>query len=791
MFVPYKLKTGVRAVTLALTLAAASLSAHAVLQRVAPANNAPSIGGFPSWYQDNSGLALEFCDPKNASEVEGGWCLLLPGDIPNVPEVFPANFFDEHFYWAAGTGLAHGSQLRGVATLAMESAFATGTAAPGAQITFARIRLVYTPVPVTGTYRFIHPFGEDLIFAEAGGRIFYTDDVGVGCAPGSFDCALNSRLGPFLLPSATPGGPEDPPLTATNPAPDTNPAHFGGTFAATPYPGTGNAYIADPARSGPVTGSPLPNFIDSSGASRNHNIIRLEGPVGSNLGGPGIDFVESTDFSLMGRVYTGTIPSKVDVERASYTRSATGQQVDVIANAFPTAVGRLPAQPVPAPLPPQLTFFDAPCAGTLDAAGNLVPPFGQPTGATETQMFANGSHYWGQIRPAILPTAVCVKDGSARDVNGNVVPNFALRQLSDEVSVSQAAYDPATGALTVAASSSDTLVPPTLSLAYGTFRGDLTGGQITLPVVVVPPASVQVQSSAKGFRNQKVSVGATGVAPPPAVRPVAVNDSASFLEDAGPQQLAVLANDTDAIGGTVTITAAPVLGTTIVNADGTVTYTPRLHANGTDVFSYMVTAGTQISNTGTVSLSIAPVNDPPVAVNESAVAVVNVPISIAVLANDTDPDGATEILAAVNLTQPAAGATATLAGGVVSFNATTAGIYSFTYQAQDQTLTTSNPATVTVQVVNAETLSIGRAEYGASDGRLRVEGSIAPASGQTITLDFVNATGTALGAIGSTIAAAGGNWSYQASGVVRPTGASAVRATSSNGTVRTLNLAIK
>jgi hypothetical protein len=204
----------------------------------------------------------------------------------------------------------------------------------------------------------------------------------------------------------------------------------------------------------------------------------------------------------------------------------------------------------------------------------------------------------------------------------------------------------------------------------------------------------------------------------------------------------------------------------------------------------MVTAGTQISNTGTVSLSIAPVNDAPVAVNESTVAVVNVPIAINVLANDTDPDGATEILAAVNLTQPAAGATATLAGGVVSFNATVAGTYSFTYQAQDQTLAVSTPATVTVQAVGAETLTIGRAEYVASGGKLRVEGSIAPASGQTITLDFVNATGTALGAIGSTVVD-GGDWSYQASGLVRPTGASAVRATSSNGTVRTVNLSIK
>ncbi|MFL5277647.1 MAG: hypothetical protein ACJ79T_14310, partial [Myxococcales bacterium] len=50
--------------------------AHAALQRVGPVSNAPSIGGFPTWYQDKTGLALEFCDMLNQSELTGGWCLL-------------------------------------------------------------------------------------------------------------------------------------------------------------------------------------------------------------------------------------------------------------------------------------------------------------------------------------------------------------------------------------------------------------------------------------------------------------------------------------------------------------------------------------------------------------------------------------------------------------------------------------------------------------------------------------------------------------------------------------------
>src|SRR4029077_15194325 len=110
-----------------------------------------------------------------------------------------------------------------------------------------------TPVPATGTYRFIHPYGEEVIDGVAGDRIFFSDDIGV--ARGDFSGALSSRMGPWLLPSATPGGAGMPALTAANPTPDTDPVHFGGVFTPTAYPGTGAAYIADPARIGPVTGS--------------------------------------------------------------------------------------------------------------------------------------------------------------------------------------------------------------------------------------------------------------------------------------------------------------------------------------------------------------------------------------------------------------------------------------------------------------------------------------------------------------------------------------------------------
>ncbi|MFL5290455.1 MAG: hypothetical protein ACJ79U_02965, partial [Myxococcales bacterium] len=329
---------------------------HAALERVGPINPDPKVGSFPAWYQDKTGLAIEFCAPSTQAEVDGGYCNVLTGDV-FPPEVFPTNFFDEHFYFAAGADLTPASGGKALLVLAVESAFNAGVA-PGEQITFSRIRIKMTNIPVTGTYRVIHPYGEDSFDMEAGSArgIFSTDDVGIG-AIGDFSGALASRLGPFLLASDTPGGAELAPV-------------------AGPVPG--KLYIADPARIGPVTGSALPEFTDSTGKLRNHNIFRIEGPAGSALGGVNadgstIDFIETTDFSLIGRVFTETMPGRVTVDRASYTSNASGNKLDVFATGFETQQGRLPAQPRPAAVTPQLSFFQGAC-GPADIAGNFTAP---------------------------------------------------------------------------------------------------------------------------------------------------------------------------------------------------------------------------------------------------------------------------------------------------------------------------------------------------------------------------------------------------------------------------------
>jgi len=783
MFAPSKIKSGARAIALALALAGSSFSAHAVLERVGPVSTDPSVGGFPSWYQDTTGISMQFCNPRNDSELAGGWCLLLPGNVNAIPEVFPSNFFIEHFYYAATALMDHPTAggAKSLLVLAQEASFANGfDVVPGEQIVFSRIRVRLTPAPVTGTYRFIHPYGEEVVQGVAGTRISFTDDVGLTCL-GTFDCSLSSRLGPFLLPSATPGGAEMPALTAANPVPDSDPAHFPGGFAPTPYPGTGDAYIADPARIGPVTGSSLPDFVDSTGKLRNHNIFRIEGPPGSALGvdpatGQVVDWAETTAFALAGRLYAGAMTGNSSVSRASYTSNANGLKLDVLATGSPATGARMPTQPAPESITPALTFFDAPCAGTVDALGTVQPPFSAPVGATETQMFNTGEFYWGQTRPATVPSAVCVKHGNARDAFGNIVPVFLPKNVTDEVTVTQALYDPSTKSLSVAAVSSDETAPPTLTLAYPGYSGDLSGGQIVVSNMVTPPAKVRVLSSASGSTDYQVKTVIQAAPAPDA--PVATADAYSFAEDSGAHVLAVLANDLNATGGTVALSSPPSLGTAVVNADGTVTYTPNANANGVDSFTYTVTVGTLVSGSATVSLDITPVNDAPVAVDDTANAVANTPIQINVLANDTDPDGAADLFAATLSGGAPAGTTITGgAGGIFTFNASAGGTYVFNYRAQDQSLTASaNTGQVTVTVIAAEQVLINKAEYTLRNGRLTVEGTTTPAGNQSVTILWLDDAGNSLGTAATTVAAAG-VWKIKNLAVARPALATRIVAT--------------
>ena len=147
--------------------------------------------------------------------------------------------------------------------------------------------------------------------------------------------------------------------------------------------------------------------------------------------------------------------------------------------------------------------------------------------------------------------------------------------------------------------------------------------------------------------------------------PVAVEDAATVAEDSAATQINVLANDTDADGGPMTIASAsdPANGTVAVAPDNlSLSYTPDPNycneSGPTDDFTYTLNGG----STATVAVTVSCVDDPPVAVDDSATVSGNSgPNPIDVLANDTDVDDGPKTIDSV--TQPANGTVAITGGG--------------------------------------------------------------------------------------------------------------------------------
>jgi hypothetical protein len=89
----------------------------------------------------------------------------------------------------------------------------------------------------------------------------------------------------------------------------------------------------------------------------------------------------------------------------------------------------------------------------------------------------------------------------------------------------------------------------------------------------------------------------------------------------------------------------------VINADKTITYTPGTGYTGSDSFKYTIRDSAGKKATGTVSVTVQ--NRPPVAAADSAATDADTPVTIPVLANDSDPDGHPLKINAV--TQPANG----------------------------------------------------------------------------------------------------------------------------------------
>ena len=196
--------------------------------------------------------------------------------------------------------------------------------------------------------------------------------------------------------------------------------------------------------------------------------------------------------------------------------------------------------------------------------------------------------------------------------------------------------------------------------------------------------------------------------------PTAANDSASTDEDTA-VTIDLVDNDTD-VDGTVdatavTVMAQPAHGTVSINVTtGEATFTPTADYFGSDSFTYVVQDNEDATSaTGTVSITIASVNDAPVAANDTVSLQEDTPHDINALGNDSDVDGTVAAASVEIVTAPGNGTTSVSGAGVITytpgddFN----GSDSLTYRVQDNLGIWSAAATVaiTVQSVNDEPLA--------------------------------------------------------------------------------------
>jgi serine/threonine protein phosphatase PrpC len=202
--------------------------------------------------------------------------------------------------------------------------------------------------------------------------------------------------------------------------------------------------------------------------------------------------------------------------------------------------------------------------------------------------------------------------------------------------------------------------------------------------------------------------------------PTAGADTATVAED-GSVVVDVLANDSDVDGDTLSVSAVtqPTHGA-VTLVSGVVTYIPAANYNGSDAFTYTVNDGHGGSATGSVGVTVTPVNDAPVAGADTATVAEDGSVVVNVLANDTDVDGDTLSVSAV--TQPAHGAV-TLVAGVLTYlpAANYSGGDSFTYTVSDGHGGTSvGTVSVTVTAVNDAPVAVADTASVAEDGSVVV-----------------------------------------------------------------------
>jgi hypothetical protein len=210
--------------------------------------------------------------------------------------------------------------------------------------------------------------------------------------------------------------------------------------------------------------------------------------------------------------------------------------------------------------------------------------------------------------------------------------------------------------------------------------------------------------------------------------PVAAHDGGVAFttpEDSGFTTPDVAGNDSDIEDGTLDGATAVVLtdvtnGVLVANGDGTFDYTPNVDFFGTDSFTYTVNdTGLLASNEATVTITVTPVNDAPVAADDAGPGFVGAEdtnlVTANVLDNDTDVEDATlDPSTVLVVASPLRGQVVNNGDGTFTYapDADTNGADTFAYVVADVEGALSAPAVVTVEIAPINDAPVAQADAG-------------------------------------------------------------------------------
>ncbi len=249
--------------------------------------------GFPAWYEDANGVRLEPCVISVAN-------CFLGGTVPKTAQPFsvPGNSPDELFYYDVDSTMTSANGGIAFLRVALEGGFASASGGPeaGKQAVFGRVRVRVDNLVAGATYTVTHPWGVEKLVAGPSARrsINFTTDVGcpviAGSPPCDFNLPLAGAVGPFFAWDAG------------------APAGFLGSFGA-------------------------PHALQSAGLVP--NVFRIEGP---DVGGPGINMIETDQFQLNAKVAGALIASPAVFGAQRVGAAATAPQTVTVENTSPNAV---------------------------------------------------------------------------------------------------------------------------------------------------------------------------------------------------------------------------------------------------------------------------------------------------------------------------------------------------------------------------------------------------------------------------------------------------------------------